>query len=222
MLAVMLRQVPQILCIALVGAGPAAAAKAAGKSPAQLFGAVLDSATCVDCHSSEGVASDTRLVFPAYDATAAEVRTFSENVAELIDRNSLQQSRLCRKPTARMSHAGGERIALGTGNEAALLAWISTLAKGTTTDTAAALLGHMQRPAAEKGGRVLPRLTAKQYENTITDLFGDALPLAAMLPPEDFVDGFKNQHLGQAGAPALIEGYSLAAQFIADNVGQRH
>jgi mono/diheme cytochrome c family protein len=218
LLVVMLRQIPQILCIALLGASPAAAAQAAGKSPAQLFGAVLDSATCVDCHSSEGVASDTRLVFPAYDATAAEVRSFSENVMDLIDPDSLQQSRLYRKPTARMAHAGGERIAPGTADETALLTWISSLAKGKDPSAAAELLGHMQRPAAEKGGRVLRRLTAKQYENTITDLFGDALPLAAMLPPEDFVDGFKNQHLGQAAAPALIEGYSLAAQFVADNV----
>ncbi|MDX2023090.1 MAG: DUF1592 domain-containing protein [Deltaproteobacteria bacterium] len=191
-------------------------AAAAAKSSPQTFGSVLDAATCVDCHSAEGVASDTRLVFPAYDATAEDVQQFAAGVLDLIDQDSPLQSRLYRKPTARMSHAGGERIAPGTTDEAALTTWILSLVKAP--NSAADLLQFMQRPAAEKGGRVLRRLTAKQYENTVGDLFGDALPVANMLPPEDFVDGFKNQHLGQAAAPALIEGYSLAAEFVADNV----
>ena len=40
---------------------------------------------------------------------------------------------------------------------------------------------------------VLRRLTHSQYNNTVRDLLGDDSNLAAQFPPEDFVNGFKDQ-----------------------------
>ncbi len=68
---------------------------------------------------------------------------------------------------------------------------------------------------AKKSGPELRRLTHSQYNHTVRDLLGDQTNPANQFPPEDFVNGFKNQSRGQSLSPLLIEAYSSAAERLA-------
>src|SRR5690606_3222305 len=71
-------------------------------------------------------------------------------------------------------------------------------------------------------GREIPtaelrRLTHSQYNHTVRDLLGDQTAPANRFPPEDFVNGFRNQYESQSLSPLLIEAYSAAAERLAAN-----
>jgi len=61
------------------------------------------------------------------------------------------------------------------------------------------------------------RLTHSQYNNTVRDLLGDETRPADQFPPEDFVNGFKNQAVTQDIPPLLAEAYNTAAEKLARN-----
>jgi hypothetical protein len=61
------------------------------------------------------------------------------------------------------------------------------------------------------------RLTHTQYNNTVRDLLGDRTAPASQFPPEDFVNGFKNQYQAQSLSPILVEAYGAAAEKLARN-----
>lgn len=61
------------------------------------------------------------------------------------------------------------------------------------------------------------RLTHSQYNNAVRDLLGDQTRPADRFPPEDFVNGFKNQIQAQSISPLLAESYSAAAERLAQN-----
>ncbi len=63
----------------------------------------------------------------------------------------------------------------------------------------------------------LRRLTHSQYNNAVRDLLGDQTRPADRFPPEDFVNGFKNQIQAQSISPLLAEAYSAAAEKLAQN-----
>ncbi len=179
---------------------------------------VLEKATCRNCHNLDGVASATRLHFPEADAPASKIEAFGKSLVILVDREHPDQSLLLRKPTNRVSHAGGQRIKPGSPEEAKLLDWIATLAKLSGDDLTAAL--HYREQEERGAGAVsnepeLRRLTHSQYNHTVRDLLGDQSGPANQFPPEDFVNGFKNQAQAQSLSPILIEAYSGAAERIA-------
>src|SRR5258706_7634600 len=62
---------------------------------------------------------------------------------------------------------------------------------------------------------MLRRLTHRQYANTIRDLLGESSDPSSQFPPEDFVEGFKNQYRSQSLSPVQIEAYSIAAERLA-------
>src|SRR5207247_1575759 len=64
---------------------------------------------------------------------------------------------------------------------------------------------------------VLRRLTHAQYNNTIRDLLKDTSDPASMFPPEDYVNGFKNQYEALSVSPILADAYSRAAERLAAN-----
>lgn len=68
---------------------------------------------------------------------------------------------------------------------------------------------------ADGGG--LRRLTHSQYNNVIRDLLGDSSAPADRFPPEDFVNGFKNQYESQSIPPLIAEAYGAAAEKLARN-----
>jgi hypothetical protein len=184
---------------------------------------VFEKAGCRACHSPEGVASPTRLRFPEEGAAPARTEAFGKSLIELVDRQNPTYSLLLNKPTNRIRHSGGERIKQGSDEEGLLKAWIAYLASLPGPEVAEALR-YRQNEAAGRGEApqaVLRRLTHQQYNNTVRDLLKDSTNPAGQFPPEDFVNGFKNQYASQSLSPIQIEAYSLAAGRIAANAFRR-
>jgi hypothetical protein len=179
---------------------------------------VMEKAGCRNCHNRDGVASATRLHFPEADAPSAKVEAFGKSLVVLVDRDHPDQSLLLRKPTNRIAHGGGLRIKPGTPEEAKLLDWITTLTQLSGDDLTAAMHYREQEDrgtGAASGEPELHRLTHSQYNHTIRDLLGDQSSPANQFPPEDFVNGFKNQAQAQNLSPILIDAYSDSAEHLA-------
>lgn len=173
----------------------------------QLY-ATFEKAQCRTCHNSNGVASASRLRFPAEGATPAEIARFGLSLGKLVDRRQPEESLLVRKPTNRTPHPGGERIAPGSADERLLLGWVRHLAG----------LPESSFEAATARGPlsvVLRRLTHSQYNNTVADLLGDRTRPANQFPAEDFVHGYTNQAEGQNISPLMAEDYARAAAKLA-------
>jgi uncharacterized protein DUF1592/uncharacterized protein DUF1588/uncharacterized protein DUF1587/uncharacterized protein DUF1585/uncharacterized protein DUF1595 len=184
---------------------------------------VLEKAACRSCHSPDGVASATKLQFPEPDANADQIEAFGRSMVALIDRHNPEESLLLKKPTNRIPHAGGQRIKPGGEEEAILKSWIQRLARMSDGEVADALKSREEKAAGASGARprsALRRLTHSQYNNTVRDLLGDQSAPANQFPPEDFVNGFKNQYQSQNLSPLLVEAYSAAAERLAANAFQ--
>lgn len=171
---------------------------------------VLEASQCRMCHTRSGVASATRLHFPDKDADAGAVRRFGLGLRALVDAREPGKSLLLEKPTNRVQHVGGERIRAGSDAARSLEAWVRYLAALKDLDASGLVQSHGL-------GVMTRRLTHSQYNNTIRDLLGDPSRPALRFPPEDFVDGFKNQSRNQGMPPLLVEAYSTAAERLAAN-----
>jgi hypothetical protein len=188
---------------------------------------VFQGAGCLACHNANGVASATRLHFPEPEASTARIDAFGKSLVKLVDRDHPDESLLLKKPTMRVPHTGGERIKPGSQEEDVLQAWIKQLASLSGDDLAKALDYSENDPilGAETPTAVLRRLTNSQYNHTVRDLLGDQTAPATQFPPEDFVNGFKDQYDAQNLSPLLAEAYSTAAEKLARNAfrnGDRH
>jgi hypothetical protein len=184
---------------------------------------ILEKAGCRNCHNPEGVASATRLHFPPEDAEKPQVEAFGKSLVELVDRETPAKSILFLKPTLRIPHTGGERIRKGSEEEKSLISWIGFLAQLSGPELSAAL-EYRRREAGGYGSVpkvVLRRMTHRQYDNTIRDLLKDLSNPAAQFPPEDFVNGFKNQYQALSVSPILAEAYGRAAERLAANAFRR-
>ncbi len=199
---------------------------AAQPQPAS-FGArlypILEKAGCRGCHNAEGVASPTRLRFPEPETPAARIEAFGKSLVEFVDRQNPEKSILLLKPTARVAHTGGERILKGSAEETVLRGWIDTLTamKGAELTSA---LNYKKEEAAGHGAAitaVLRRLTHSQYNRTVRDLLHDTTNPASQFPPEDYVNGFKNQYQALSISPLLAEAYGIAAERLAANAFRR-
>jgi len=181
---------------------------------------VFEKAGCRDCHSRDGVASPTRLHFPELGAAPEAVEAFGRSLVILVDRDKPDQSLLLNKPTNRIAHAGGERIKPGTEDETLLREWVANLVKLSGPQLEAALRYREEQDSGGEGEiprADLRRLTHSQYNHTVRDLLGDQTTPAAKFPPEDFVNGFRNQYQSQSLSPLQVEAYSAAAERLAAN-----
>ena len=178
---------------------------------------VFEAAKCSGCHAASGVASATRLHFPERDATPAQIQAFGLSLSNLVDRADASKSLLLTKPTNVARHTGGVRIKPGSPEEQIVAKWVTSLASASDATLAAAMksLAAGEGEAAPK--QLVRRLTHAQYDNTVRDLLGDYSKPAERFPPEDYVDGFKNQLTGQGMPPLLVETYSTAAERLALN-----
>jgi hypothetical protein len=178
---------------------------------------IFEAAQCRGCHTDDGVASATRLHFPEPTASPDEIEAFGVTLAVLVDRDDPSRSLLLNKPTNRERHTGGERIHPGSFEEQALTEWVRHLATVSADTVAAARdrLAAASAPAVQD--QQLRRLTHSQYNNTVRDLLADHSRPADRFPPEDFVNGFKNQLRTQGMPPLLADAYSAAAETLALN-----
>ena len=188
----------------------------------QLYPA-LEKAGCRNCHNPEGVASPTRLRFPDPEVPKDRVEAFGRSLVEFVDRQKPASSLLLLKPTNRVQHTGGERIGKGSAEERALRSWIGYLARLSGDELAGALRYRQEEAAGHGvGPRVaLRRLTHSQYNRTVRDLLRDTTNPAGQFPPEDYVNGFKNQYQALSVSPLLAEAYSIAAERLAANAFRR-
>lgn len=206
--------------LTLAAASPAAAAEAPALATSAAV--VAERAGCRECHNPEGVASDTRFVMLEAGSSTEAAKQATAALLELVDRRRPGESRLLRKPTKRVMHEGGQKIVPGSAEERTWIAWVTALAAaapGRAPELATRLL--MPDPhatATERGG--FRRLTSSQYDNTVRDLLGDVTRPGRDLPPEDFVDGFRNQYQAQSVSPALAEGWASAAQRLAADAAE--
>jgi hypothetical protein len=163
------------------------------------------------------------LRFPDEGVSNVRLEAFGKSLVEFVDRQAPEKSLLLLKPTNRIQHTGGERIVKGSPEEATLRAWISRLATMTGPEAASALEYRKQEAAGHGVAPkvVLRRLTQSQYNNTVRDLLGDTTNPAAAFPPEDYVNGFKNQYQALSMSPLLTEAYSVAAERLAANAFRR-
>ena len=178
---------------------------------------IFEAAQCRGCHTDDGVASATRLHFPEPNASPEDVEAFGVTLAVLVNRDDPSRSLLLNKPTNRERHTGGERIHPGSFEEQALTEWVRHLATvpGDAVAAARERLASSNAPATHD--QPLRRLTHSQYNNTVRDLLGDHSRPADRFPPEDFVNGFRNQLRTQGMPPLLAEAYSTAAEKLALN-----
>jgi len=178
----------------------------------------MEKAACRSCHNPDGVASATRLQFPDPGSATEKIEAFGRSLVILVDREHPDASLLLKKPTNRTTHGGGERIKPGSPDEAALTAWIAKLTQLSGAELSQALK-YREEEAATSARQVpradLRRLTHSQFNNTVRDLLGDQTSPASQFPPEDFVNGFRNQSQAQSLSPLLIEAYSAAAEKLA-------
>jgi hypothetical protein len=178
---------------------------------------VMEEAQCRICHASDGVASATRVHFPAKDAPAEQIQLFGLSLEPLVDRANPANSLLRNKPTNRIRHTGGERVKPGSDQEKILVQWVEYLA-ATPAESLASLRRKLAgTAAAAEPNQLVRRLTHSQYNNTVRDLLGDYSRPAQRFPPEDYVEGFKNQLRHQSMPPLLVEAYSTAAERLAAN-----
>ena len=191
-------------------------ARAQNTSFARSVYPVFEKAGCAGCHNSNGVASATRLHFPEEGASADRLNAFGKSLVILVDSQHPENSLLFKKPTQRVSHGGGERIKVGSSEEATLLSWVKVLAGLSAEEiTQARQYNGTAAGAANVTAPTLRRLTHSQYNNTVRDLLGDHTAPANQFPQDDFVNGFKDQYESQNLSPLLEEGYGNAAEHLA-------
>jgi hypothetical protein len=173
----------------------------------------LEKAQCRACHNENGVASASRLIFPGEGASRDEILRLGLSMRRLVNREKSGESLLVMKPTNRVTHPGGERIAKGSEGEAALREWAAYLASKPE---------NFVKAAGPTGALtvVMRRLTHSQYNNTVADLLGDRTRPASQFPHEDVVNGFTNQAAGQSISPLMAEDYARAAAKLARNAAR--
>src|SRR6185295_5600854 len=144
----------------------------------------LQKAGCNGCHADDGVASATRLHFPAESASDDDIEAFGRRLASLVDQKNPEQSLLVTKPTNRLEHTGGQRVLPGSQEEKLLQLWVRHLAGSTGSQSS---ISSVAEPEAQPV--FMSRLTHSQYNNTVRDLLGDETRPADQFPQEDYVRG---------------------------------
>ena len=84
----------------------------------------------------------------------------------------------------------------------------------------AAITLWVMAASAAPPANLVRRLTHAEYNNSVRDLLGDETRPADAFPPEDFLNGFKNQSAAQDISPLLAEAYAGSAERLAKNAFQ--
>lgn len=143
---------------------------------------------CMTCHTSTGLAKETRFILTApVDDTAHNINFTTLKTLAQEERDGI--SLILLKPTARVSHSGGERFTAGSDRHRAFLQLVErfrnpgSCAPGSEVDQCAVA-------GIQPGAAVLRRLTSTQYANTIRDLFAGRVEPSPAFPETVFSSGF--------------------------------
>ena len=164
---------------------------------------------CVVCHSAGGLAQKSRLVLDrSADALTANLDVVRRVAREEVDGTSI----LLLRPSGRhpLGHPGGTLVQLGDERYRALEGMVAR-ARGQCT-TAPPPAASCATP--ELARRRLRRLTRREYDRTVADLFGVAHQ-GERLAADTMVGGFSNRADALVVAPLLADQLRGAAEEIA-------
>ena len=154
--------------------------------------------------------------------TRGVVEAFGKSLAEFVTGKSGEVVLLL-KPTRRTAHTGGERIPKSSAEEAARDPGLA-LSRSFPPRSWRRLFDTGRTEAGGYG--VAPKSccavsTHSQYNHTVRDLLKDTSNPASQFPPEDYVNGFKNQYEALSVSPILADAYSRSAERLAADAFRR-
>jgi hypothetical protein len=139
---------------------------------------------CYDCHDAETRKGKFQMdELPTDQVTADQAKAWARILARL-EAGDMPPPKKARPPAA---------------ETAAVLAWCKTT------------LAAEARARRGEGGALTRRLNRLEYENTVHDLLGIAVPLRALLPEDDRADGFDTAAHALRISPVQIQRYMEAA-----------
>ncbi len=174
--------------------------------------------TCINCHSSGGLAKDTRMVLlPESEDGYLEANL--EIVREIARVDVAGASLLLLKPTNKHpdGHKGGMVVTEGTENYKALEEFAQR-SLGTFTCTGP---DGDEAAACDNGGagvRRVRRLSHVEYNRTVAALLGKSTDLGLTFASDTVVDGYSNNAGALIVSGLLADQYREAAETIADEV----
>lgn len=186
------------------GAEPAAIAEvcAADRGWYALRVAPIVERDCAACHRPGGLASESgsALVLASVPDASADVERLARYAAWADG-----ATRLLLKPLGRLEHGGGARFAEGDQAHSAFIELVERFADPGSCDAP---------PALEPPPSPLRRLTAREYRNTVRDLFPSVELPPLSLPEPTIEQGFANAVDRQAPSEAWVEGWRSAAVIV--------
>ena len=156
-------------------------------------------------------------IFRKKTPTQNQIQLFGLSLSAVVDRSNPPNSLLALKPTNETKHTGGERIKPGSGRGKNPTRSGSSIWRALLRSTRGRAKAAQRSVGSVQPGHLVRRLTHSQYDNTVRDLLGDYSRPAVHFPPEDYVDGFKNQLRYQSMPPLLVDAYSASAEKLALN-----
>jgi hypothetical protein len=175
--------------------------------------APLLAAECAGCHGGAGPAAHTRLVLQPLSedgALEANLATFGALVAE-------DPTLPLRKPTGQTAHGGGVRFDVLDARYYVLDEAVARILSPGACAHPGPLPLRCDDGQAHPGTSPLRRLHAAQFEATVADVFGLALP-AGMFPAAATADGaYRTAAQANTMSAAGVESVQLAAEWVAHN-----
>lgn len=172
---------------------------------------------CVACHHAEGIAGGSRLILSLEDSPEARQANF-DAAAEIARTDLGGTSVLLLRPLGQHpdGHTGGALVRAGSPEHEALRHFVARVTGAGQPDC------DQDGACADPwpGHRALRRLTRFEYDNTLTDVLGDALgasvELGAGFTAENVIDGFDNNAEALGVTALLAEQWLTAAEHLAD------
>ncbi len=182
---------------------------------------------CARCHTREGIANETRLIFERFGADDADRRNF-DMLRALVRDTPDGAGLLLAKPTAAVQHGGGRRFAPESPDAAVfreVVARLSSLADACDDPVPALDAGPPEPPPVDvcrlagphAGPAPLRRLTDVQYANTVRDVLG-VEPAPADQPTSPAGENFHTFAVNNIVSAPGVESLLLGAERVAAEV----
>lgn len=179
------------------------------------------SQTCISCHSSTGLAKDTRMVLVP-EGEEGYLEKNLEVAREVARVDVGGTSLLLLKPTNKHPdmHKGGVVVMEGTENYEALEEFVQR-SLGTFTCTGGGAEDGDEAAACDNGGagiRRVRRLSHVEYNRTVAALLGGPTDLGLTFAADGVVQGYSNNAGALLVSGLLADQYREAAESVADQI----
>ena len=172
---------------------------------------------CLGCHSTDGVAKETRL-----NLVSGDDEGNFEQLHTLAQIQTEDGFLLWNKPAGQheMGHVGGEVLAEYSTEAQVISQFIGMSNDLVETCSEDFIIEAQELSCDDKalGKRVIRRLSHHEFDNTIEDLFGIESQWGAQLPKDNVVHGYRNNASSLQVIGGMSELYMLTVEDIADTV----